>query len=72
MRILPWLLRRLVKSGTVTLIGPDGQTQTFGGNGRGHRTARFRSAFELGGDPNRSNQRSADGYSEVFEVIEVV
>jgi cyclopropane-fatty-acyl-phospholipid synthase len=35
MRILPWLLRRLVKSGTVTLIGPDGRTRTFGGDGPG-------------------------------------
>ena len=35
MRILPWLLRRLVNSGTVTLIGPDGRTRTFGGNAPG-------------------------------------
>ena len=35
MRILPWLLQRLVKSGTVTLISPDGRTHTFGGDGPG-------------------------------------
>jgi cyclopropane-fatty-acyl-phospholipid synthase len=35
MRILPWLLQRLVKSGTVTLIAPDGRTQDFGGDGPG-------------------------------------
>jgi cyclopropane-fatty-acyl-phospholipid synthase len=35
MRILPWLLRRLVTFGTVTLIGPDGRTRTFGGDGPG-------------------------------------
>ena len=35
MRMLPWLLQRLVKSGTVTLIGPDGRTQRFGGDGPG-------------------------------------
>jgi cyclopropane-fatty-acyl-phospholipid synthase len=35
MRILPWLLARLVKNGTVTLIGPGGETRTFGGDGPG-------------------------------------
>ncbi len=35
MLILPWLLRRLVKSGTVTLIDPDGRTRTFGSDGPG-------------------------------------
>jgi cyclopropane-fatty-acyl-phospholipid synthase len=35
MRLLPWMLKKLVKSGTVTLIGPDGRTQVFGGEAPG-------------------------------------
>ncbi len=31
MRFLPWLLRRVIHTGSLTLIGPDGTTETFGG-----------------------------------------
>ena len=31
MQPLPWLLRRMVRSGSLTLIGPDGSAETFGG-----------------------------------------
>jgi cyclopropane-fatty-acyl-phospholipid synthase len=32
MRFLPWLLRRVIHTGSLTLIGPDGTTETFGGS----------------------------------------
>jgi cyclopropane-fatty-acyl-phospholipid synthase len=31
MRLLTWFLRRLVRDGTLTVIGPDGRAETFGG-----------------------------------------
>jgi len=31
MRLLSWFLRRLVREGTLTVIGPDGRAETFGG-----------------------------------------
>ena len=31
MRLLPWILRRHLRAGRLTLIGPDGATETFGG-----------------------------------------
>ena len=31
MQILPWLLRRVIRTGSLTLIGPDGASETFGG-----------------------------------------
>ncbi len=31
MRLLSWFLRRLIREGTLTVIGPDGRTETFGG-----------------------------------------
>ena len=35
MRVLPWFLRKLVRHGSVTLIGPDGRTFRFGGSAPG-------------------------------------
>jgi cyclopropane-fatty-acyl-phospholipid synthase len=31
MRFLPWLLRRVIHTGSLTLIGPEGTSETFGG-----------------------------------------
>jgi hypothetical protein len=39
MRILPWLLRRVIRAGRLTVTGPDGTSETFGGAEPGPNSA---------------------------------
>jgi cyclopropane-fatty-acyl-phospholipid synthase len=39
MRILPWILRRVIHTGRLTVTGPDGNTETFGGSEPGPTAA---------------------------------